>query len=94
VTIAAAAVAVEGLINLVNSIKDVKETSWKYWGSLIVGLLAGVLISVNYNLDLFAVLGLEGQIPYVGPVLTGLVLSRGSNYASDILGRIQGKPAS
>jgi hypothetical protein len=36
VTIAAAAVAVEGLINLVNSIKDVKETSWKYWGSLIV----------------------------------------------------------
>ena len=89
VTIAAAAVAVEGLINLVNSVKE-KETSWKYWGSLIVGLLAGVLISVNYNLDLFAVLGLEGQIPYVGPVLTGLVLSRGSNYASDILGRIQG----
>ena len=83
-----AAILVESMINLIQNVKE-KETSWKYWGSLIVGLVVGVLLSVNYNLDLLKMVGFpEGNIPYFGPVVTGLIIGRGGNYASDLLSRL------
>ena len=90
-TIIYGAILVEAIVNIVKNIKE-KETSWKYWVSLGLGLLSGVLIAYNWSIDLFSAVGMpEGQIPYVGAVLTGLILSRGSNVVSDILGLINRK---
>ena len=87
------AVLVESIINIIQNIQD-KETSWKYWASLVLGLLAGALIAYNWDLDLFRIVGLSaGKLPWVGAVLTGIVLSRGSNAVSDLLGLINSKPA-
>lgn len=83
-TVFFAAVLVEGIVNIVKSIKD-KEKDWRYWASLAVGLLIGILVAYNWSLDLFSALLGEGEIPYVGAVLTGIVISRGSNYVSDLL---------
>lgn len=89
VTFALVAVLIEGIVHIVQNIQE-KETSWKYWASLILGIVISVLVAVNWNLDLFKMAGLpEGQIPYVGAVLTGIVLSRGSNYISDLVGVIK-----
>ena len=84
VAVGLAAVLVESIVNFVQTIKS-RQSDWRYWASLIVGVLAGVVVAVNWDLDLFSsVLG-EGQLPLVGGVLTGLILARGSNYVSDVV---------
>ena len=42
-------------------------------------------MSVSYKLDLPKHLGLKSSIPYIGSILTGILISRGSNYLFDIL---------
>jgi len=88
-----ASVVVETIVNIVDNInvsRNPNEMSpgWKYWASLIVGLFVGVVVALNYNLDLFQLAGIEGEFPYVGAVLTGLIVSRGSNLANDLTGRL------
>lgn len=79
-----AAVLVESVINVIEMAGE-KIRSWQFWGSIVVG----VLVAFTYGLDLFAVLGFDAAVPYVGIVLTGLVFSRGANYVADILSRIK-----
>ena len=87
-TIIYGAILVEAIVNIVKNIKE-KETSWKYWVSLWLGILCGGLVAYNYNIDLFSAAGMpEGRIPFLGAILTGLILSRGSNVINDILGLI------
>jgi hypothetical protein len=50
----------------------------------------GVLLAVAANLDIFAVIGFTLNIPYLGVFLTGLIISRGSNFVHDILVRVAG----
>lgn len=56
-----------------------------------IAAAAAVAICLAYNADLPAALGLP-SVQYVGPVVTGLVIGRGSNYLNDILKRIQTVP--
>lgn len=85
------AIIVEGLVQIIANIKE-GERSWKYWGSLAAGIALAILVAVAYDIDFFKMLGMETDIPFLGPVLTGLLISRGSNYASDIIGKIRIKP--
>lgn len=79
---------IEAIVNLVKNIKE-QETNWKYWASLVVGLVVGVAVTVNWDIDVFRMLGLPvGRVPFLGSVLTGILLSRGSNFVSDLIGRI------
>lgn len=41
--------------------------------------VVGVGIAFNYSLDLFAVMGMRGLWPYLGIILTGTLVGRGSN---------------
>lgn len=86
------ALLIEAIVNLFKNIDD-KNTSWKYWASLIVGVVISTIIAVNWDLDLFKMVGLsDGKIPYLGAGLTGILLSRGSNVVSDLLSRLNSKP--
>lgn len=49
-------------------------------GALIIGLL----LAIGTRLDLLAIVGIPIYIPYLGTVLTGLLISRGANFAHDI----------
>jgi len=54
--------------------------------SMLFSIVLGILIAVAYKLDLPEYLDLKfSSIPYVGNVLTGILISRGSNYIYDIL---------
>jgi len=53
--------------------------------SMLLSIVLGILIAVAYKLDLLEYLDLKSSIPYVGNVLTGVLISRGSNYIYDIL---------
>lgn len=81
-----AAIVVEGIITYVKQFVVDKEFQWQ----MLVGLLLGVLVAVVYNLDLFELVGMTAVVPFVGCVLTGIVISRGSNYVYDLIDLIAG----
>lgn len=87
-TLLTTALLIEAIINVITNIQE-KDTSWKYWASLVLGIMISVLVAYNWDIDLFKMVGFpEGNIPYVGALLTGLILSRGSNVVSDLIGKI------
>lgn len=84
-----AAVLIEAIVNIVQNIEQ-HNTSWQYWAALALGLVVGVVVAVNWNLDLFKMVGLpEGLNPYVGPILTGIIFSRGANFVSDLVSLVR-----
>jgi hypothetical protein len=53
-----------------------------------VAAVAAIAVCLAYGADLPAALGLPA-VAYVGPVVTGLVIGRGSNYLAVIVKRLQ-----
>lgn len=86
--IIAVAVLIEGLVeygkNIANMFYDGdKKTAI----TQIVTIVVGIALAFAFNANMFVPLGLSVN-NYVGMVLTGIVMSRGSNYVSDLIGRI------
>ena len=54
-------------------------------GALVVGLL----IAIAGGLDLPALVGLPLKVPYIGMVLTGILISRGANFVHDLIKKIE-----
>lgn len=50
----------------------------------------GVLIAVAGGIDIFQIVGSPLGVKYLGMILTGLLISRGSNFIHDILGSTSG----
>lgn len=57
----------------------------KFHFSMLLSVILGVIIAISYNLDLIENLELKSNIPYIGNILTGILISRGSNCIFDIL---------
>ena len=53
-----------------------------------VSIVIGVAISVAYSADLLYAIGVCTKVPVIGAVITGVLISRGSNYIHDLLSRI------
>ena len=79
-----AALLVEAIVNLIRTIKD-KETDWRYWAALGLAIAVSLLVTYNWDIDLFSILLGVGRIPYVGAILTGFIIARGANVVSDLL---------
>lgn len=52
-------------------------------------IVIGVLLAVGTGLDIMNIIGIPMRIPYVGVVLTGLLLSRGANFLHDIFNSVK-----
>lgn len=76
-----AAIIVEGIISYVKLFFVGGKFQWQ----VLVSIGLGVLVSVAYQIDLFDIVGMESTIPYVGIVLTGILISRGSNYVYELI---------
>lgn len=86
--IIAAAVLVEGFIQYGKTIAQAFETGEKKTGiTQLISIIIGVLIAFAFGANAFEALGMAVN-PMIGTFLTGIVISRGSNYASDLLKRI------
>lgn len=55
---------------------------------MFFSLILGILVAVAYKVDLPSYFNLKSDIPYIGSVLTGILLSRGSNYIFDLLEKL------
>ena len=53
-------------------------------GALVVALL----LAVGTKLDILTLLNINASIPYLGIILTGILISRGSNFIHDLLIKI------
>lgn len=86
--IIAVAILIEGLVeygkNIANMFYDGdKKTAI----TQIVTIVVGIALAFAFNANMFVPLGLTVN-NYVGMVLTGIVMSRGSNYVSDLITKI------
>lgn len=74
----------ESLITYFNTFFGASEFHF----SMLLSVMVGIIIAISYNLDLIENLELKSQIPYMGNILTGILISRGSNYIFDILKKL------
>ena len=54
-------------------------------------LVVSMLIVFGTRLDILALLGIETVIPFLGIILTGVLISRGSNFIHDLLVKLSNK---
>jgi hypothetical protein len=80
-TIMVIAVTIEGMVEYFSTVLQKGQIAWKQ----VAAIAAGILLALLAQVDLYAVVGVVFTVPYVGVVLTGIVLSRGANYASDFI---------
>lgn len=77
-------IIIEGIVSYCKTLVVDKKFQWQILGTMLLG----VGCAITFGVDLFAVAGIDAQLPYVGQVLTGVLLSRGSNYVYDLLNQI------
>lgn len=56
--------------------------------ALVISIV--VCLGIGSQVDLFALLGLTIGTPYLGVLLTAIILARGSNFVHDLLGSLDG----
>lgn len=78
------AILVEGVITYFNEFFVSGNAPWQ----MIFSLALGIIIAVSYKLGLPKYIGLKSDISYIGSVLTGILLSRGSNYLYDLITKL------
>jgi len=50
----------------------------------------GIAAAVGYHADIFAILGFDSRIPWLGEILTGILCGRGANYMYTLIGKLSG----
>ena len=69
------AIAVEATITYINQFFVDGEFCWE----MLLSIVLGILISIAYEIDIPKYLNLHSRIPYLSNILTGILISRGSN---------------
>ena len=77
-------VLVEGIITYFNEFFVSGNAPWQ----MIFSLVLGIVVAIAYRFDLPRYLNMESNIPYVGCILTGILISRGSNYIYDLISKL------
>lgn len=80
------AIFVEAIWENLKIIWSEKEVNINMLGSLILA----IIICVLARIDVFIIVGIELSLPIIGSILTGIVVSRGANFVSDLFSKLQG----
>jgi hypothetical protein len=75
------AAVVEGIVGYSKLFFKDRKFQWQ----IVAAIILGIVLSLIYGIDFFETVGLHTEIPYVGRVLTGLLVARGSNYISELI---------
>ena len=63
----------------------------KFSISMLSALLLGILICILAKLNIFEMVGIEISFHLIGYILTGIIVSRGANFVSDLFKRLRGE---
>jgi uncharacterized membrane protein YadS len=84
------AVTVEALIQYLQmGLKALQEKKYAALGEHLFAILLGVSLCVATNADLYTAFGVDLGSKWVGILLTGIFVSRGSEYLASIIARIE-----
>lgn len=78
------AILIEAIITYINQFFIEDGFCWK----MLLSIILGIIVAVAYKIDLPAHFNLKSEIPYIGCILTGILISRGSNYVFDLLEKL------
>lgn len=81
INIVSLAVISEGIITYLSQFFVDNQFSWK----MLVSILISTTMAIAYKVDFPKYINLNSSIPYIGYILTGILISRGSNYIYDLL---------
>lgn len=76
---------------IVESLWETTKMFWqngKFSYDKLGAVLFGELVAIGAGIDFMAAVNLPTKIPYLGMILTGILISRGSNFMHDILGNM------
>lgn len=62
----------------------------KFSVNMIGSLVVSILLCVLTSMDLFPIVGLDITVPFVGSVLTGIIVARGSNFVNELFTKLKG----
>ena len=92
VLIAIMAIITEALVEYGKTVgRAVIGGEWKTAVTQLAAILLGVFLCFATGADLFAWVGVDFAWKWVGVLVTGVIASRGSNYVSDIVKKLQAK---
>ena len=79
---------------LTESVWETLKMTWQN-GKLSIdrigALIISILICIGTNVDLLYLLDIQSNVPYLGVILTAILMSRGSNFIHDLLFKIEGQ---
>ena len=84
------AVTVEALVEYAKTFgKAIIEKQWKTAATQAGAVALGVLLCFGVGADFYAALGVNFNVAWIGIALTGIFASRGANYVSDLVKKLQ-----
>lgn len=87
VLLIAVAILVEAVVLTIRMIYDSEKRQISF--PVIISLVVGIVISFGLKLNIFSALPLAGVPPdWLGWVVTGILISRGSNFVHDLWGKL------
>lgn len=90
VLILALSVLVEAIVEYAKSIEKMfTEKNYRTAVTQLSAAIIAIVLCFAANANLFAALGITFAAPWIGTALTGLFASRGANFVSDLIKRIQ-----
>jgi hypothetical protein len=78
------AISLEGIVGWCKMAIVDKSIKWQ----IIATGVGGIFVALSDSLDAPAMLGVDSVIPYVGQIITGISIARGSNYIFDWIGKM------
>lgn len=78
---------------LSESVWETLKMTWqkgKISSDRIGALVISMLIVFSTRLDILQILKVEAKVPGIGMILTAVLLSRGSNFMHDLMGKVTG----
>lgn len=79
------AALIEAIMNTIKPIWETEKRTPQFFINLAVGFVVAIGVNVLAGLDLFKLFGIPLLYPIIGTILTGVLLSRGSNFIHDLI---------
>ncbi len=83
-------ILIEAVITYTKTLVIEKNIQWQ----IIAAVVLSVAVCLLYGLDIPALVGIKSPVPYVGSIITGILVSRGSNYIYDLIKTLTSKKKS
>lgn len=77
------AIFVEGITSYIKNV----SIDGSFTIGMALSLLAGLIIAVCYDIDIPREFGIVSKICFVGNIISGFIIARGSNYIYDFISK-------